>query len=52
MDIGILNVLAKQGKLKLYTEKVMKSKPLAQNLRKIWEQDAPDTGVIRYADLT
>lgn len=39
-----------RGKSNLYTEKVMKSKPLAQNLRKIWEQDAPDIGVIRYVE--
>lgn len=38
-----------RGKSNLYTEK-MKSKSLAQNLRKIWEQDAPDTGVITYVE--
>lgn len=29
---------------------IRKSKLLAQNFRKIWEQDAPDTGVIRYVE--
>lgn len=49
MDIRILNVLAR-GKLNLHTEKVIRSKPHAQNLRKICKQDAPDIEVTIYVE--